>query len=198
MSTRERSDVARNRRAILKAAAALYAEADYPATITMDDIAAAAGVGKGTVFRRFGDRAGLLRAVFDERIEALTEAIATGPPPLGPATPPRERIVAVLAAAVDFKVDNRGISRALEAAGPRPNAPSLFETPSYQQAHRLLSELLAGLVGSGRAEFCAHALLSLTRVDFIGHLIDDEGYTRPELQRLLIDHIEQIIGPANA
>ncbi len=82
--SRERSDVTRNRQAILAAASALYAEADDPAAITMDDVAAAAGVGKGTVFRRFGDRAGLLRAVFDERIATLTEAIETGPPPLGP------------------------------------------------------------------------------------------------------------------
>lgn len=195
MSARERSDVTRNRQAVLEAASVLYAEADDPATITMDDVAAAAGVGKGTVFRRFGDRAGLLRAVFDERIAALTEAIETGPPPLGPATPPRERIAAMLDATVDFKVDNLGISRALEAAGPRTGARSFFETPAYLRAHRLLSELLVDLVGPGRSEFCAHALLSLTRVDLIAHLIDDEGYTRPELKRLMLDHVEQVIGP---
>jgi AcrR family transcriptional regulator len=66
---RQRSDVARNRQAILRAATLLYQQVDDVTAITMDDIAAAAGVGKGTVFRRFGDRAGLLRAVFDEQIE---------------------------------------------------------------------------------------------------------------------------------
>ena len=55
---RQRSDVTRNRQAILQAAAGLYDRAENATVITMDDVAEAAGVGKGTVFRRFGDRAG--------------------------------------------------------------------------------------------------------------------------------------------
>ena len=90
MAVRERADAARNRVAILTAASTLFAAVDDPMTVTMDDVAAAAGVGKGTLFRRFGDRAGLLRAVFETRITALTDTLNAGPPPLGPATPARE------------------------------------------------------------------------------------------------------------
>ncbi|MGH3637242.1 MAG: helix-turn-helix domain-containing protein, partial [Mycobacterium sp.] len=60
----ERGDAARNRALLLDAAHRLVAERGADA-VTMDDIAAAAGVGKGTVFRRFGSRAGLMMVLLD-------------------------------------------------------------------------------------------------------------------------------------
>ncbi|MGW3027080.1 helix-turn-helix domain-containing protein, partial [Streptomyces sp. NPDC001221] len=54
-----RADAARNRARLLEVAVRLAAERGI-ANVTMDDIALGAGVGKGTVFRRFGDRTGLL------------------------------------------------------------------------------------------------------------------------------------------
>ena len=60
----------------------------------MDEVACAAGVGKGTLFRRFGDRAGLLRALLDERERAFQEDFIRGAPPLGPGAPARERLIA--------------------------------------------------------------------------------------------------------
>jgi AcrR family transcriptional regulator len=189
---RERSDVVRNRQAILDAATRLYEDASEPSGITMDDIANAAGVGKGTVFRRFGDQAGLLRAVFDNRIKALTEAIQSGPPPLGPSAPAGQRIAAVLIAVIDFKIDNRRLTRALEDIEQRPGTGRFFETPNYQWAHTLLSELLTGIVGAEASGFCAHALLSLTRVDLIEHLIDSEKYTRAQLHHRVLDYASHL------
>ena len=58
----ERADAAANREKVLAAAEKLFKSCD-PSTVTMDAVAAEAGVGKGTLFRRFGDRAGLARAV---------------------------------------------------------------------------------------------------------------------------------------
>ncbi|MGW2043465.1 helix-turn-helix domain-containing protein, partial [Streptomyces virginiae] len=63
----ERADAQRNREAVLAAADALFATSSSPHSVSMDDIAAAAGVGKGTLFRRFGDRAGLIAAVITSR-----------------------------------------------------------------------------------------------------------------------------------
>ena len=192
---RERSDVARNRQAILHAATLLYEQADVTA-ITMDDVAAAAGVGKGTVFRRFGDRAGLLRAVFDEQITALTETIETGPAPMGPATPPPERVAAILIAIIEFKIDNRRLTRALEDIEQRPSSPRFYETANYQWTHKLLRDLLADQVGTHASGYRAHALLSLTRIDLIEYLLDTVKYTRPQLQRLVLENVSQITAPA--
>ena len=69
----ERGDAARNRLRLLDAARTLIAERGTDA-VSMDDIAAAAGVGKGTVFRRFGSRAGLMMVLLDEDERALQHA----------------------------------------------------------------------------------------------------------------------------
>lgn len=98
--SRERADAARNRRRILAAAQRLYAERGVRCT-TMEAIAVEAGVGKGTLFRRFGDRATLAHAVLDESERALQDAILRGPPPLGPGAPPCQRLIAFGAAMLD-------------------------------------------------------------------------------------------------
>jgi AcrR family transcriptional regulator len=60
----------------------------------MEAIASEAGVGKGTLFRRFGDRAGLVHALLDARERDFQEAIIRGEPPLGPGAPAAERLIA--------------------------------------------------------------------------------------------------------
>src|ERR1700754_1638030 len=89
----ERGDAARNRVLLLDAARRLIAERGADA-VSMDDIAAAAGVGKGTVFRRFGSRAGLMMVLLDEDERANQEAFLFGPPPFGPEAPPLDRLLA--------------------------------------------------------------------------------------------------------
>ena len=89
----ERVDAARNRLLLLDAARRLIAERGADA-VTMDEIANAAGVGKGTVFRRFGSRAGMMMVLLDEDERANQQAFLFGPPPLGPDAPPTERLVA--------------------------------------------------------------------------------------------------------
>jgi AcrR family transcriptional regulator len=89
----ERADAARNRERVLCAAAKLFEERG-PECVTMEAVAARAGVGKGTVFRRFGDRAGLVRALVSETEIVLQEDMIRGAPPLGPGAPARERLIA--------------------------------------------------------------------------------------------------------
>jgi AcrR family transcriptional regulator len=191
VTVEERADAARNRQVILAAASALLDTADDPLSITMDDVAEAAGVGKGTLFRRFGDRTGLLRAVFDTRIAGLMAAIVNGPPPLGPATPPRERILALLDAMVAFKLDNRKITRALEQTSGRT---SFLESPNYLLAHALFADLLRGIVTPDRAAWTAHALLSYTRIDLLENLLATQPWTAARLRREIQDVADRILG----
>lgn len=92
-ATAERADAARNRQKILVAAEELFASRGVEG-VSMDDVARAACVGKGTLYRRFGDRAGLARALLDEREGAFQEGLIRGAPPLGPGALARERLVA--------------------------------------------------------------------------------------------------------
>jgi AcrR family transcriptional regulator len=89
-----RADAERNREKVLCAARRLVAERGIE-NVSMDAIAAEAGVGKGTLFRRFGDRAGLALALLDENTRQLQDDAIRGPAPLGPGAPPRERVKAI-------------------------------------------------------------------------------------------------------
>lgn len=66
-----RRDAERNRRRILDAARALMAERGVG--VSLDEVAVAADVGVGTVYRRFPDREALVRALFSEHVDAVVE-----------------------------------------------------------------------------------------------------------------------------
>ena len=97
----ERADAARNRQRVLAAAEELFARHGAH-NVTMEDIARAAGVGKGTLYRRYPDRASIAVALLDEHERALQERLLSGPPPLGPGAPAPERLAAFYAAMVDL------------------------------------------------------------------------------------------------
>jgi AcrR family transcriptional regulator len=114
---RERADAQRNREKVLSAAERLFA-CHGVENVSMDAIAAAAGVGKGTLFRRFGDRAGLAQALLQEHTRAMQEAIIRGPAPLGPGPPPQERLKAMARAQLGLLQDHADLMAAGEAGRP--------------------------------------------------------------------------------
>ncbi|GGY12334.1 TetR/AcrR family transcriptional regulator [Streptomyces minutiscleroticus] len=195
---RPRADAARNREAVLAAADELFASSADPRAITMADIAVAAGVGKGTLFRGFGDRTGLIRTLYAARLEPLRRAVTDGPPPLGPDTPPLERAHALLDGLLCFKFDHRHLSLALEeaaAAGP-------YEAEHYAWWHGTLRDVLDRLPGfaeGGGSDFAAHALLSAVRADLVDHLAGREGLDRRELRAGLGGFVTRVLGaPSSA
>ncbi len=97
----ERADAARNRAKVLAAAEELFGRTD-PRTVTMDDIAKRAGVGRATLYRRYPDTASIATALLDEHERRLQQRILDGPPPLGPGAPPGQRLVAFYQAMVDL------------------------------------------------------------------------------------------------
>jgi AcrR family transcriptional regulator len=89
----ERSDAARNRAKLIETARRIIA-AEGVAGLTMNRLAAESGVGKGTVYRRFDSRAGLMLALLDDVERDFQGRFLSGPPPLGPGAAPLERLVA--------------------------------------------------------------------------------------------------------
>lgn len=152
---RERSDAARNRRAVLDAAQELI-ERRGPEHVSLDLVATAAGVGKGTVFRRFGNRAGLLRELHEERAAGIRAAIAAADGPLGTQAPHRERLLAFLDALADLAARNA----ALLAEHEHTCAANKYDDPTYRIWHRHLVELLGVLRPGLDADFAAHTLLA--------------------------------------
>ncbi|MEV5322679.1 helix-turn-helix domain-containing protein [Nonomuraea sp. N2-4H] len=120
----ERADAARNRARILEAAAQLFAERP-PHEVTMDDIAKRAGVGRGTLYRRYPDRASIAVALLDEHERDLQERLLRGEPPLGPGAPPADRLAAFYAAMVDLLEGHSHLVLGSELGRSR------FETGAY-------------------------------------------------------------------
>jgi len=158
----ERADAARNRRRILAAAERLFGERGVGA-VTMGEIASAAGVGKATVFRRFGDKATLLDELLGERERELQESILRGPPPLGPGAPADERLLAFVAALARFCEGHRHVLLASETS----RAGARYMTGSYVawQQH------VALLVGELRPELDAAVFADLLLAPFAGELL---------------------------
>lgn len=192
----QRSDALRNKAALLAAADQLFAGSQAPAQLSMEDIATAAGVGKATLFRAFGSREGLIRALWETRTAPLREAVESGPPPLGPDTQPRLRILAVLDAFLVLKLDHRHLWLAAEEPPRDRQDASLFERGAYRDAHELLATLLAATGWGERADLLAHALLGAIRADLVDHLAQHRSPERMRadlaaLLEALLDRTDQ-------
>ncbi|WP_131736327.1 TetR/AcrR family transcriptional regulator [Actinomadura roseirufa] len=151
----ERADAALNRRRILRAAAELIDTRGVEA-VSMDEVARAAGVGVGTVYRRFGDRARLVYAVIDDREREFQAAFIQGPPPLGPGAPPLVRLRAFLHALAD-RTEAQADLLLMAESGP-PDAR--FRDGSYGLYHRHLAMLIGRTAPAADAPYLADALLA--------------------------------------
>ncbi len=181
----ERADAARNRRRILAAAARLLAERGA-AALSMDEVAQAAGVGVGTVYRRFTDRAGLLYALVDQRERDFQAAFLHGPPPLGPGAGPAERLRAFLHALAERTDQQADLLLMAEADSPAAR----FEA-SYDLYHRHLAMLIGRLRPEADAAYLADALLAPFAANLFVHQRRARGMT---LQRIRAGLDELIAG----
>jgi AcrR family transcriptional regulator len=170
----ERGDAARNRLLLLDAARRLIADRGADA-VTMDDVATAAGVGKGTLFRRFGSRAGLMMVLLDEDERASQQAFLFGPGPLGPDAPPLERLLAFGRDRLRFVHTHQALlSDAARDPQMRFSAPAMV-----LRTH--VHVLLEAARTTGDLDAQADALLALLDADYVHHQLVDRGETLESL-----------------
>lgn len=187
---RERADAVRNRVRLLEAAAWLVAErgAEH---VTMHEVAQVAGVGKGTLFRRFGDRNGLLLALLDDVEAEFYDAYTFGPPPLGPGAAAADRLTAFGWALIERVADATDLGPALGRQVPSDRR----QTSHYGLAFRhhvasLLRE--AGVVGDHA--LLAHALLAFVDLETLDHLRADDQVTTARLKSTWSDLVRRVTG----
>lgn len=149
----ERCDAARNRRLLLDAAAELVATVGADA-VTMDGLASKAGVGKGTVFRRFGSRSGLMQALLDHTEKELQQRFLFGPPPMGPGADPIDRLVAFGRARLDLVEVQGEVMRAAETS-----AELRYSAPAHMVSYTHVLTLLRAAHVTGDLELLAFGLL---------------------------------------
>lgn len=164
-SAAERADAARNRQKILEAAERLAARHGIE-RVSMDMVAEEAGVGKGTIFRRFGDRASLALALLDEHVQEFQEAFIRGEPPLGPGAPPIERLHAFGHAMIDLLEAHGDLILVGESGSPCAR----FRSPPFLAHRAHVTSLLTELDPRLDAEYHADSLLAVLAADQYRHL----------------------------
>ncbi|BBC38195.1 hypothetical protein SGFS_094890 [Streptomyces graminofaciens] len=166
---RLRADAARNRIRLLEVTARL-ADERGAANVTMEEVAAAAGVGKGTVFRRFGDRTGLLMALLDHREQQLQAAFLSGPPPLGPDVSAVERLRAFGPAVIRHEMANGDLYLAAHADTDRRLTSG---ATLLRLSHVCM--LLRRAKAPGDIELVAQTLLGYLDTNLVHHLRTRRG-----------------------
>jgi len=165
-AVRERSDAARNREALLEAAESLVERCGVEA-VTMESVAATAGVGKGTVFRRFGSRAGLMAAVLNRSEAAWQAEVMFGPPPLGPGADPHDRLFAFGRSRLEVNLRHAALINAASAPETRSYA-------AYSFAATHLRYLLDELEVAGDIALLATGLLAVLEVPILLQQVEIE------------------------
>ncbi|MBL1086143.1 helix-turn-helix transcriptional regulator [Streptomyces actinomycinicus] len=183
-----RADAARNRARLLDAAARLIAEHGV-AGVTMEAVAAAAQVGKGTVFRRFGDRTGLLMALLDHSDRQLQADFLGGPPPLGPGAPPLERLRAFGPAVLYRSAERLDLQL---AAQPEPTRR--FSHPAVQALRIHVVMLLRQIVPHADCELLAQTLLASLDPALIHYHTRQRGMPLERLATGWIDLVDRVTG----
>ena len=164
----ERSDAARNRRVILRTARTLFEERGVTC-VTMEEIARASGVGKGTLYRRFPHKGFLCQALLDEPTKHLQEK--TLEILRRPGTPALEKLDAFLDRLVAFTAEN--LDLLYGGNEPLCGADRLerFSHPAYDWRRSTVLGLLRAAVSEGDVEsgldleYLATALLAPLDVD---------------------------------
>ncbi|MGW4791935.1 TetR/AcrR family transcriptional regulator [Nonomuraea sp. NPDC004297] len=183
----ERADAARNRAKILAAAAEIVATRGVEA-LSMAHVAATAGVGVGTLYRRFGDRSGLAYALIDERERKFQAAFIEGPPPLGPGAPALDRIRAFLHTLVDRTVEQLDLLVMAETAGPFARFGD-----AYDLYHRHLAMLIAQIRPDRATSYLADILLAPLAAPLLAHRLHT-GKLTPECVKAGLDDIITAFG----
>lgn len=205
----ERRDAAEHRQRILEVAAHLFAEHGVDA-VSMHQIAMTAGIGQGTLYRRYAHKGELCIDLMRERNEQFMEEVAALCKPT-PESPTLERLDNVLAHCVAF-LEEQGALLAPVAFTDRRNAMcdehddprrlSPYNVPIYLWLHGLFSELFAEAVERGELAlldipFTSDALLSTLNPLFYLFQRQERGLT-PEriLQGLRHIYIDGLKTPA--
>ncbi|MEE2031191.1 TetR/AcrR family transcriptional regulator [Rhodococcus chondri] len=186
----ERCDAARNRRRLLEAASLLVAERGVDA-VTMEAVAARAGVGKGTVFRRFGSRAGLMQSLLDHTERELQQAFLTGSPPLGPGAHPVDRLVAFGRARIALIEVQGELVRATESS-----SETRFSVPPRLISLTHIESLLRAAGTPGDRSLLAQYLFAPLEASLVLHQWRVLGYSLDRLADTWADFARRVAGPS--
>jgi AcrR family transcriptional regulator len=183
-----RADAARNRDKVLAAAERLFAK-HGPSCVSMDAVAAEAGVGKGTLFRGFGDRAGLVLALLTEQERRLQEDVIRGPAPLGPGAPPVERLIAFGERLFEHYAKHGELVAAAESSGA-----IRYRSAPFNVYRTHVQVLVREAAPDADWEYLADALMASLRADHVRYLREIRELPEDRLAEGWADLVRRLLG----
>lgn len=174
-----RLDPAVRRVQIVEAAARLFEDHD-PLLVTFEEIADAAGVSRALVYNYFGDRGGLLAAVFLHHFESVNEHIREA---IAPGASPEEAFAATVRAYLEFAQHHPGAWRLLSVT--RANDHPAVVAAREQR----MEELAATWGGSVAARIVAYALVGMLEAATLDWLRARDEVPLDEAAAILLDLI---------
>ncbi|MCU1531574.1 MAG: TetR family transcriptional regulator [Arthrobacter sp.] len=157
----------------------------------MDRLARRAGVGKGTVFRRFGSRGGLMMTLLSDAEAEFQGRFMFGPPPLGPGAPPLERLIASGAERIAWILEFGELARAANAS-----THNRFDVPGVMLWHRHLEVLLREAGVTADPWLMATALGASLEPERLLHVVGKNGVAPERLAESWRELVTRIVGGA--
>lgn len=176
-----RLDPVIRRTQIVESAAQLFETRD-PNDVPFEEIADAAGVSRALVYNYFGDRGGLLAAVYLHHFDRVQAHLLAA---LDPAAPPDERIRTTVRAYLDFAAAHPGAWRLLHIARANDH-PSVVEA-----RERMMRGLARHWGGSVEARIVACAVVGLLEAATVDWLRSTDEVAIDRIADVLYDLLWQ-------
>ncbi|WP_314412825.1 TetR/AcrR family transcriptional regulator [Streptomyces kroppenstedtii] len=185
-SRRLRVDAARNHARLLDAAARIAQEHGLK-HLTMEAVATAAGVGKGTVFRRFGDRTGLLQALLQHSEDTFQAAHLNGLDQADGRDKAIQQLRAFGVAAIRRYAEEMELQIAAE-----PSPDQRYRRAPRRSYHERVSVLLSLAAPEADAELFSHALLGYLEPALLRHLTDQCNVPLQRLEKGWLELVSRL------
>ncbi|CAL9641812.1 hypothetical protein SUDANB56_06317 (plasmid) [Streptomyces sp. enrichment culture] len=180
-------DAARNHARLLNAAARIARERGLE-HLTMGAVATAAGVGKGTVFRRFGDRTGLLQALLQRSEDTFQAAHLSGSERADGRDGAIEQLRAFGVAAIRHYAAEMELHLAAE-----PSPDQRYRRGPRRRYHERISILLGLAAPDADAELLSHALLGYLEPALLWHLSDQCNVPLQRLENGWLELVTRLV-----
>lgn len=178
----QRRDAAANRSKILETAERLFA-AHGVSNVNMADIAQAAGVGKGTLYRRFANKGELCLALLDTQMADFQNGMLSRMQQMNMVGLPKlEQLQQFMDALVYFTDTHSPLLCEVQREGLLPLDNTRLQLPHFWQ-HMTISALLRTAAAAGEispdldTDYLADALLSPLKADFFQFQKNNRGFT---------------------
>jgi TetR/AcrR family transcriptional repressor of mexAB-oprM operon len=186
---KERKDALEHRRIILQKAQTLFTEYGVD-SVTMHQIAKSAGIGQGTLYRRYAHKGEICQDLMKENSERLCDGIMSYMED-NKQLPIKERLTMALQICLDFIDDHSHWLISIQAPTCEGRLSLIYQSPLYKSLHAAFFELLSersssAIEASKDATFLADTMLASMNPQLYLFMRSERGYTKEEIKQKLI------------